>query len=238
MFDCKNGLLSAAIVLAGAVWAPGVQAMLVFDPTNYSQTTITAIQSVQAQVTRLQQLRNDINQSMNKFGGSDLARLKTEYDKVKGVYDSAMRLKNTVVGVNNDFNNVKAMFGSSSNRSFVEFAQDIQRRSQAGDAVARNLYDSSQKANEAMKQAYEQHEKLVQRADNVTGVTEAAQSTTAAVGILIQQNNSMLAMMSADQLNKSLVKSENTTRQQSNDEKESAYYQGVAEQLQKIRNAR
>lgn len=211
--------IQAAILVAAYLTAQLANAWgIVFDPTNFTQTTITAIQSVEAEVTRLKQLEVQIKENLNSFGGKDIADLKREYGKVMSVYDSAKTLQSSIMGVSQNFDDVKSLFGSGQSKSFSEFGQDMARRSRMGDAAAKNMYMNSQNAQATMKSAYENHQKLVDQASAVNGVTEAAQSTTAAVGILIQQNNALLAMVSADQTKKALETSAATQKQKQDDQ--------------------
>ncbi len=209
-------------------------ALIVFDPSNFSRTTVTAVQAVEAQVIRLNQLKLQIQDNLRNFAGVDIARLQEEQRKIKSVYESAKRMQTSITGVKNDFEGVKAVFGSGNYQSFDQFVNDIKRRADAGDAVAKNMFLNSQNAQQTIKTAFEQHEILVDKASSVNGVTEAAQSTTAAVGILIQQQNSMLAMMSADQMRKSVESTESNQKLKDSSEKRNAYITRAMEEQKKI----
>ncbi|ABM39511.1 hypothetical protein [Polaromonas naphthalenivorans] len=231
--NIKKSLAIATIACAGFL-PTFSQAMLVFDAANYSQTTITAIQQIKAQIDQVRQLQEQIKSNSANFAGKDIADLKREYDKVKRVYDSANALQNTLLGVQQNFDNLKAMFGSGNYQDFGSMAVSIGDRAKAGDAVAKNLYDNSRRAQDQMKDAFDRHQKIVDQASNVSGVTEATQATTAAVGVLIQQNNSMLAMMAADQTKKAVDASEINTEKQERAQAEMKYQQNMSSELKKI----
>lgn len=208
--------------------------IVVFDPSNFSKNTITAVQQVNAQIDQVKQLQEQIKSNMANFAGKDIADLKREYDKVKGVYDSAKDLQNTLLGVRQNFDNLKATFGAGNYLDFKSMALAIGERAKAGDAVAKNLYDNSRQAQEQMKDSYERHQKIVNQASNVQGVTEATQATTAAVGVLIQQNNTLLSMMAADQTKKAVDTAQATAETLDREKAELKYQQNMAAELQKI----
>ena len=220
--------VAIATLLSASLFVQNAHAILVFDPSNFARNTVTAIQSVEAQVTRLNQLQLQVKENLNTFGGKDIANLRAEYSKVNATYNSAMNLKSSIVGVQNNFNNVSSVFGSGNFSSFSAFTADMSRRKSIASSISNNLYTNSQNAQVAMKTAFENHQKVVEQASSVNGVTEASQSTTAAVGVLIQQNNALLGMMSADQMKKSIDTVAASEKRQQEDQFGADYKQQLA----------
>lgn len=228
------GLLAASAIPQAAFAIFGV-GDIVFDPGNYVQTSISAVQSVTQEVNQLKQLEQNVKSNIASFDIAGAAGLTQELATIKSVYGSAQELKNTIGSAQSSFRDLQSVFGAGNYKSWQEFGASIAKRKALGDASATNLYNAAQSNAKQVQAAYDAHQKIVSQSSSVSGMTEAAQSTTAAVGVLIQQQNSMMGTMSAMATAQALDVQEKTSLKEGAARMQTEYERRSDARLQKLK---
>jgi conjugal transfer/entry exclusion protein len=145
------------------------------------------------------QTAQDIRQTARKIGtiGAEAVGLSSEDGQaILKFIQSGKNLHGSLMQTADIDERMKRSFANSKYLTWEDYVRGIGDRREQGDATAKSLYDSAKFANDQLAKAYEQHQKIVKDLPGIEGVTDAAVSTTQAVGVLIQQNQAVLQMMS------------------------------------------
>lgn len=170
---------------------------VVVDPTNLIQNTITAVESVINEINQVKQLQEMVKGNLSGLNIPGFSDFVAQARQIAALVDSAQKLKSVIGDAQSSVVNIQSMYGAGSYRSFSEFAADIARRKAVGERVATNVFRAAEEADQEIVAASAAHQKIAASLAGVSGVTEATQATASAVGVLIQQNQSVLSMMSA-----------------------------------------
>lgn len=225
------GLFSSVLMhSAHAQWA-------VFDVANFIKNTTTSMQAVTQEMNQLRQIEQEIKANTANFDLSGSAGMSDQLASVRSVSKSAQVLKSAIGSSQDSFSNLQSVFGAGNYQNWGEFSNSINRRKALGDASANNLYQSAQTAMRQVQLASDNHQQIVDKASSVTGVTEAAQSTTAAVGVLIQQQNTMLAVQAAQNSEKALDVSKKAKEAQESEDRYMAYKKKEQDDLKNLESA-
>lgn len=169
----------------------------VIDVSNLSQNLITAIESTASTVIEGKQLVEDIKQTMNDFPLIEQLSKSQEMKQLIDLVKAADNLNGALRSAKATYDNLGGAFATSRYTSFREFLEHIERRRQVGDTAAKSLYDSAKLAEDQVGKAFDAHQEITASMPMVEGVTQAVQATANSVGVLIQQQQAVLAMMSA-----------------------------------------
>jgi type IV secretion system protein TrbJ len=206
----------AKLAVAFAIASPVVcnAQWIVFDPANFVRNTITSIQTVIDEINQIRQIEQLIKSNMAGLNIPGFSDLVAQANQIRSLVDSAQRLKTTIGNAQQSMTNIQAMYGAGNYRTWLEFGADIAKRKAAGDQVAINIMNAAEEADQQIVAASAAHAKIAASLNGVGGVTQAAQATGAAVGVLIQESKSMLALMSASAKLQGLAERRKTTEEE------------------------
>jgi len=192
-------IILCSVTTAEAFFGRSATGGIVFDPNNYLRNTMSALQQQMATANSYIQTAQDIRQTARKIGtlGAEAVGLSSEDGRaILKFIQSGKNLYGALKKTADIDDRMKRSFANSKYLTWESFVKGIGDRREQGDATAKSLYDSAQFANDQLAKAHEQHQKIVKDLPDIEGVTDAAVSTTQAVGVLIQQNQAILQMMS------------------------------------------
>ena len=194
----KRRVLVSAMLLAFSFGKPSFATGIpVIDVSNLSQNLITAIEQTTNTITSGKQLIEDMKQTLNTFPIIEQISKSEELAQLIQLVQAAQGLQGALTSSKNVFDNFGSAFSVSQYTSFEEFVNSVARRKEQGDKSAKSLYDSAKLAEDQIAKAFEAHLGIMTGMPMIEGVTQAAQATTNSVGVVIQQQQAMLAMMSA-----------------------------------------
>lgn len=195
----RRHFLSAAVAIyASSVGLVARAAGIpVIDVSNLSQNLITAIESTTSTVIEGKQLMEEIKQTMNDFPLIDQLSKSKELSQLIDIIKAAQKLNGALRDAKSTYDHMGSAFATSRYTSFMSFLEDIDRRRKVGDDAAKHLYDSAKLAEDQVAKAFEAHQSITAGMPMISGVTQAVQATANSVGVLIQQQQAVLAMMSA-----------------------------------------
>lgn len=195
----RRTFVAAALAVAYSMVSLPARAYVlpVIDFTNLSQNFITAIEQTADTVIQGKQLIEDIKQTMNDFPIVEQLSKSKELAELMQMIKSAEKLGGALRSAKATHDNFGSAFAISPYTNWKDFLSDIERRKSAGDDSAKSLYDSAKLAEDQVSKAYDSHMAIMTKMPIIEGVTQAAQATANSVGVLIQQQQAVLAMMSA-----------------------------------------
>lgn len=180
--------LFTAMALAAASSVSAYTVVPVIDVTaNTPLVWGTQLATVASQLVELQSLVSNAWAVADAATGSQLGQLSTQTQAVRVALDN----------INRSNQNITTAFGASQLTNFADFANNIGKRASEGNASAANLVNSARIATQQLGAANAAYSAVLSKLGNVAGVTQAAQATANSVGIVVQQQQSMLEMMSA-----------------------------------------
>ncbi|WP_234265128.1 hypothetical protein [Hydrogenophaga sp. NFH-34] len=180
---------SSAYVLPVVEVGPNVWANIA---TEYEQ----AINTAQAYISAY----NDVLQTWNEISTFDVASVFLTTDEKNALMSFISTGKNVYGAVRKTqdvYTQLQTAFATSPFQRFEDFLKDFSRRNAHGEQMAKTLYDAAVVAEDELKKAHEQHTRVVNEMPNIHGVTEAAKATAQSVGVLIQQNQGVVQLLSA-----------------------------------------
>jgi conjugal transfer/entry exclusion protein len=197
MIHRRTFTASAAFALfAPARWAQAYS-LPVIDVTNLSQNLITAIEQTSATILQGKQYIEDLKQTANTFPIVEQLSKSEEMAQLIKLVKAAEGLKGALRSAKATYDNLGGAFATSQYTSWKDFLATIEKRKGVGDKAATSLYDAAKLAEDQVSQAYDAHMMILDKMPIVEGVTQAAQATANSVGVLIQQQQAVLAMMSS-----------------------------------------
>lgn len=209
MIANRRNLLAMAVAATISAIAPVPSfGMIVFDPTNYVENLITAIKTTLSLIENIK-ANMDGQAFTNTFAASpEMQEMMAGLDAANSMYAALKDSKKVM-------DNLQNIFGASPYDNWDAFAANIAQRQAAGDKQAQMLYDSAFAADKQVRVAYAANRKIQDAASSVNGPTEAIQSVVNAVGVVIDQNSSMLyTMAAANKMNGQELDRKTTERQQ------------------------
>lgn len=197
MIHRRKFAASAALALFTPFQAVQAFMLPVIDVSNLSQNLITAIEQTSATILQGKQYVEDLKQTANTFPIVEQLSKSEELSQLIKLVKAAEGLNGALRSAKATYDHLGGAFASSQYTSWKDFLADIERRKSIGDKAATSLYDSAKLAEDQVGQAYDAHMMILNKMPIVEGVTQAAQATANSVGVLIQQQQAVLAMMSA-----------------------------------------
>jgi conjugal transfer/entry exclusion protein len=185
-----------------ALIAPGVaMARIVFDPSNYAKNTYTSIQQYLNTANSYISAIQDVRQTTRNIDSVVIGKLGLDTDELQ-LMRQFIRTGNNLKGavyqvsqIQNDLN--RSFVGGNKYLTWRDFIANIGHRRVQGDKSAKSLYEAANSGQESLRLAYEKHMRIVKEMPKIQGVTDAALTTSEMVGVLIEQNQAMLMMMSS-----------------------------------------
>jgi len=169
----------------------------VFDVGNAKNHITTSLESALTTIISTDQYAELIRSNMGSFSLVEQQEKSKELEALMALNRSNRNLYSALGGGKSAMETISAAFATGNHRNFDDFLSSIGERRAAGDATATRLYDTSKIAFDQIDAANKQQQQILQNVPYVAGATEAAQATTNMVGVLVNQNNVMLATMAA-----------------------------------------
>lgn len=199
-FFNRRTLIAAAIAIS---MAPAAYAQrIVFDPTNFFSANVLNYSTLLKKLAEAQ-LHTGLFKTMLdnefKFEDSEVRRSNDELALALRLMEQALM-------------DIQHGYAASKNEEFGEYMARIGERAEKGDKAAKTLMDNAYEADAKIVKANEAYRLTMERSAKVPGITQAVQSTTNAVGIVIQQNQAMLGIMSSTAKDTALKRAEETAK--------------------------
>lgn len=203
--------LTASLALAASVFvAPNAMAWgkIVFDPTNFSSANLMNYYQLIKQVAEAKRHTEQfVDMLSNEFPLADAEVVRNSVE----MYTSLREMSSAV-------DSLQQGFAASRHGDWRSYIMDITRRASNGNNSAKVLMEKAYDADARMRKADAAYRSVMGKLPNVKGVTEAAQATANAVGVVIQQNQAALGLMSAQARDAAMTRSEMTAKQKNSDE--------------------
>jgi conjugal transfer/entry exclusion protein len=195
----RRQIISSAVALTLVPYGLTVKAagIPVIDVANLTENAVTAFEQVANTITAGKQYIEDVKQTLNTFPLIDQLSKSQELAQMIDVIKSAQKLQGALRDAKSTYEYLGSAFASSRYTSLETFLNEIGKRREVGDETAKALYDSAKLAEDQVAKAYDAHMAITAGMPMIEGVTQATQATANSVGVLIQQQQTVLAMMSA-----------------------------------------
>lgn len=209
--------------------------LVVIDPANIAQTTISAVKAVRAELMRIEQAKREIEMlAKSKIASSFNAEFLIE--GLKSLDGVASELRKQLEKQGDINKTLASLYGASNASTPEEFTAILAKRVAAGDAMVQTLMDGSRDISIAMKQAHADHTRILGAMPEVRGVTEAAQLTGQTVGIVVQQMNSLLGVQQIAMQNQAAKDAKDNKEREAADAARAKYLRDSQELLNKAQS--
>lgn len=189
----------ASLILSSVTLFLPANAMVVYDPSNYVQNTTSAIAAVKNEINTAASYIQSVKQTImfikqltSLEGLARLTGLGEELQLFQQLQSTGMELKRSLEEASSLGNDMKAQIGSS-NFSLKKYMQsagqnDLNR--------AKIMMDRFATINEAMAQTTKKRQDILDQMSGSDGsIAAATQATTAAVDVVIGQNNQVIGAL-------------------------------------------
>lgn len=201
----KKGVCAAALAVSlsagvGVINSPTASAMVVYDPTNHTETLATKLQLIQSYEKQLQQY----DAQLKNLAKLDPSTLSSSIQNVQQMVSEMNNIRNSINAIGNDFNTAATEFDNvfvdyktwngASAKSYSDQAARVNSAVETGikqSIVSQGLAsaDEMQKTTDALSTLLS----ASQNADGIVGVTQAASQIA---GLQIKETQRMEAIMS------------------------------------------
>lgn len=193
---------TAAAALAAVALAPlPASALIVYDPTNYSQNLLQAaraLEQIQNQITSLQnEAQMLINQAKNltSLPTSVLGQIEDSFSQMKTLLGEAEKLAYSVQDIESQFASTYENFGSDlSSQQLVDGARE---RWQTSVSAFEHSLKAGAVAVDNIEGTQEQTSALVGASQSAVGVLQATQAGNQLLAVQARQVSDLTAMMAA-----------------------------------------
>jgi conjugal transfer/entry exclusion protein len=174
-------------------------AIFVFDPSNFVQNTTSATMAVKNEINTSLSAINNVKQTIMMVkqltsinGLAQLTGLQEELRLYQDLAQTSTDIRNTLNQATQLGNDVKAQFGSS-NTSLKTFFSNANRNNLDRAQAMMNRFES---INSTMAQSNKKRQMILDKLSVSDGSLAAStQATTAAVSVVIDQQNQMIAAL-------------------------------------------
>lgn len=171
----------------------------VIDAANLAANSITSVEQALNTAQAYISAYNDVLQTWNETTTFDIASVFLGTQEKEALL-AFIRTGSNVLGAlrktQDVYEQMQRTYSISKFNRWEDFLKDFQTRKDRGDSMAKNLYQAALVAEDELAKAHEQHMKIVNEMPMIHGVTEASKATAQSVGVLIQQNQGLLQLMS------------------------------------------
>lgn len=244
MKSTRRNIISFAVAAALSTAAAPAFALfgggggIVYDPTNFAQNYISAIEAVNQTATQGKIFIESQLANRKLFELSDsvanTSELQTLLREAQGLGLALRRGQQSL-------NDLQRVFAASRFVNWNDFAASIGRRRESGDKQAVALFDAASHSDQQIKSAYEANRALLQKMPYVSGPTEALQASVNASSIIIDQNSAMLYAMSTQNRNQAEKIATDAKKEEQHEQSLSTYFSKSKSALEadraQIRNA-
>lgn len=197
----RQALLTIAL---GASLAVPPTAHAIIPVTDVAHIAVSSYTSIQQYLNTAQayiSAYNDVLQTARNLTAFDAAAVfldSEEKTQLMNFIATGKNLQGALRKTEDVYEDLQKAFAISEYKNLDEFLKDFGRRKAHGDKVAKTIYDAATLAEDELKKAHEQHQKIVKEIPMIEGVTDAALATAQSVGVLIQQTQGISQLMSAN----------------------------------------
>lgn len=132
-------IIAAALIVNLLLPAPHAEALVVYDPTNYSANIQTSLKQVESVVNELKMLENQAKQLMQIGQIPELQQLKSTFSQLMKIRGEVTSLLNSYENFQNEWDSVFRDYASVSGMSATEWAAQAQKMVNESNKA---LYDS------------------------------------------------------------------------------------------------
>jgi P-type conjugative transfer protein TrbJ len=192
----KKCFLIIAVSLIVVLPAPRAEAIVVYDPTNYSANIQTSLKQVESVVNELKMLENQAKQLLSLGQIPELQQLKSTFSQLMKIRNEAESLLNSYSKFQEQWDSTFRDYASVSGMSATEWATQAQKML---DESNRALYDSV-KAQTSVSQIESDAQALTalqNASQNAQGVLQAMQAGNQIGATTAQQLMRLQSIMAA-----------------------------------------
>lgn len=197
-----RSILAAVLVMSSMLVPATSHAIIpVIDAANLTANTWTSIQQYLNTAQAYISAAEDIKQTAREITAFDAAAVFLDDDDQKALMqfiETGKNLQGVLRQTEDIYTDFQRVFTTSKFKDINSFLDDFGKRKDAGDKMAKSLYDAARLAESQLQKAADQHLKILDDMPNIIGVTDAALATAQTVGTLVQQSQGMLQLMAAN----------------------------------------
>lgn len=183
--------LVLALLITGIAMAPA-RAIVVFDPSNYAQNWISAINSVKQVQNQIRQLRNEAQmlqyeaKHLQRLDFNSLSRLARLLDATEHLISEANGVAFTVSGIERDFDSMyPAVYGKATSRK--RLLTDSDRQWKNSYEALRTTLRLQALVHENFSEDQSVMEDLIARSQSAVGALQTAQTTNQLLALHTRQ---------------------------------------------------
>ncbi|MFJ1256066.1 hypothetical protein [Cupriavidus sp. CuC1] len=234
--------LLATLIAGTEAHAGGGPGGIVFDPTNWIQTSATAASTLKQEAIAVANAARTVQMLVNsgkmiqlrELGISDLAQAEqmvAQIGRLSGADDTLLQ----ALGKKSDFiGDVMGLYGASQSGNFNNFVSNMTQRAALGNANASNLLNKHDALNQAIQTAQGKRMRIANEIGNVPGATQAIQVATAALDTLIEQNQVQSAAVAAQLASAAKKEAADTASAKAADSNARDYANGIDARLHQL----
>jgi type IV secretion system protein TrbJ len=202
MMKCHSLVAMGAVTLSLAVAGPANAQWIVFDPTNFSQSVLTAARELQQVDNEIQSLENQatmlINQAKNlaSLPYSSVAQLEASITRTEQLLTQAQNIAYSVTTIDQAFTRVYPQSYAGSTSS-AQLMADAQSRWQNARAAYQDSMHVQAGAVQNLDNARTQINALISSSQSASGALQAAQSGNQIMGLATQQLADLTGVIAA-----------------------------------------
>ena len=194
--------ITAAMVAAIGMQAAPAQAIIVFDPSNYSQNILTAARTLQQINNQIQMLQNQakslVNQAKNlsRISFPELTAITTTLQQIDTLMGQAQGIEFKIADLDKQF---KSFFPSSFNAALTndQHVVDAKARMETAMAAFRETMGIQAQVVENVQADAETLNSIVARSQNAEGALQASQATNQLLALSAKQQFQIQNLMAA-----------------------------------------
>lgn len=177
-----NGVCAAALAVSmlagqGMVAAPEAHAMVVYDPTNHTETLATKLQLMQSYQKQLEQFQVQLKQ-LSKLDSSNLSN---SVRNIQNMVSEMNNIRSSIGAIGNDFRTAQAEFDDT----FTDFSKwnGVAAKEYSNQAARINAAVEKGIKQSIVSQGLASPEEMQKTADSLSFLLEASQNADGVVGV-------------------------------------------------------
>jgi len=219
---------------------PALSALLVYDPTNYSQNLLSAARALEQINNQVTSLANEaqmlINQAKNltSLPTSLLSQIEGNFSEMKSLLNEADQLAYSVQNIETQFNATYRDFASG-DRIASQLVSSAQQRWQQSVSAFEHSLKAGAVAVSNIEGTQEQTSELVSASQSAVGVLQATQAGNQLLAVQAKQISDLTAMLAAQGRANALEQSRQAAAQEQAREQFSRFMTGTAYSSSSVR---
>ncbi len=212
-------LFMAGIIHPAQAGSKGGFGGIVFDPTNYTQNLTSALTAVRQEsqmlrdyLNQVQQLRAQIQAAKNlrrDVIAGELSRISGDAAKAKSLIGSNQDMERHLLSQRELFESLSRL-QKLRNQNPKDFLEGELRGFQAGQEASTRRLNAAKDNAEFINQVNQRREKIASTMSTDQSLTQAVQSNSQLLSLLVSQNNQVITGLAKNDAEKSKEKSDET----------------------------